>query len=857
MDNSPERINPPAPTWLERVALALLPGTAAAWLLFAFEIYSGRGTPSLAFVSGWGIAVCALHFLTLTFGARVIHSAPARIGLYSAAVLGIAHAWRLSTDWSPGETAWLAGATLGLAAGLSCAWETFRRRGQAAFSEALRWIGLGTAAVLLLLPYYWDGGIGAGDAAWYLIMMADFVSQLREGIFPVWVGQTPYAFNGAVIPLRVAPLFQHEAGLIDLLTFRTLDWLPLRNLTISLNGAAIIASSYLCIRSILSRHPNAAAVLAALFLASPSVLASVYFGDQFMQFVAMPFIPVVLLGVWQGWKDDSLGAELIVAGGLAAMWWAHSPVALWTSIFAAGSLVARLLFRRSRRGATLRIAAGAGLFLLLGSYPFVSALTLDNVNPTILQGESVLPSLGEAFPRNLLPIAVSLAAGSQGTYQPGYAALAIPSLALLFRSRRRERNAGIFLAGVCLLPFLLFPIPGVASLLWRSAPSTLVTITNVWPMQRLMSLWTAFMLFSGAVIFAQALPGTGRRTRLMFAGCLATLAAWSAREASLLAAYAGRTMMPAREARTILQPNNILLTRYAYTSFERIPDYFSHGFMEPLWESRLLRADLSGVLASNAEGATAGPPIQEGRFIANIGNQSPATHFLLTPALTLQPGQRYALELDFLVPEGPGYIQAIGGDLFREYILPNSGAGITIDSESLSFGNGPQNFQIVPLQTLAQEPLQLSLQYITLSGPSPGGFAVADFRLHPYQTEDLPVRIRGMAPYRASVQTVVPAWLETPRIWSSRFKAVVNGNESEVRRSSQNLAMIPLNPGNNEISLTYRPPLPVVASYGVAVAGWLFALAMLGYRAFRGSVRSDEAAPARPDRASADPGCAR
>ena len=84
---------------------------------------------------------------------------------------------------------------------------------------------LAAVATWLLHPFATTLQIGAGDALWYANMLGDFVTQLRAGVFPIFVGQTDYAFNGAVYPLRVAPFYQHLAGILDLLTGRQL--LPL------------------------------------------------------------------------------------------------------------------------------------------------------------------------------------------------------------------------------------------------------------------------------------------------------------------------------------------------------------------------------------------------------------------------------------------------------------------------------------------------------------------------------------------------------------------------------------------------------------------------------------------------------
>jgi hypothetical protein len=81
-------------------------------------------------------------------------------------------------------------------------------------------------------------------------MLADFVTQLRAGVFPVFIGQTDYAFNGAVYPLRVAPFYQHLAGVLDLLTGRQLGIFALQHLCVLVVGYAGIFSSYLALNAL-------------------------------------------------------------------------------------------------------------------------------------------------------------------------------------------------------------------------------------------------------------------------------------------------------------------------------------------------------------------------------------------------------------------------------------------------------------------------------------------------------------------------------------------------------------------------------------------------------------------------------
>jgi hypothetical protein len=130
-------------------------------------------------------------------------------------------------------------------------------------------------ATWLLHPFATTLQIGAGDALWYANMLADFVTQLRAGVFPIFVGQTDYAFNGAVYPLRVAPFYQHLAGVLDLLTGRQLGIFALQHLCVLVVGYAGIFSSYFALNSLAAGQRWSAAGLATLYLSYTSLLGTI------------------------------------------------------------------------------------------------------------------------------------------------------------------------------------------------------------------------------------------------------------------------------------------------------------------------------------------------------------------------------------------------------------------------------------------------------------------------------------------------------------------------------------------------------------------------------------------------------
>ena len=164
-------------------------------------------------------------------------------------------------------------------------------------TEVARLALLAAAATWLLHPFATNRQVGAGDALWYANMLADFVLQLRAGVFPVFVGQTDYAFNGAVYPLRVAPFYQHLAGLLDLLTGRQLGFFALQHLCVLVLGYAGIFSSYFALNSLAPGQRWSAAGLSILYVSCPGLLGTIYTQDLYMTWMTIPFVPWVVYGL--------------------------------------------------------------------------------------------------------------------------------------------------------------------------------------------------------------------------------------------------------------------------------------------------------------------------------------------------------------------------------------------------------------------------------------------------------------------------------------------------------------------------------------------------------------------------------
>src|SRR6185312_13428152 len=102
------------------------------------------------------------------------------------------------------------------------------RWGTAARCAALFSLGLVAAE-----PFLTHRAVGTGEAYNYSLALHDGLIQIRSGEIPPLVGQTEYAFNGRIHPLRNAPYLFYLAAGLDEATFHRLGAWELQNLSLA------------------------------------------------------------------------------------------------------------------------------------------------------------------------------------------------------------------------------------------------------------------------------------------------------------------------------------------------------------------------------------------------------------------------------------------------------------------------------------------------------------------------------------------------------------------------------------------------------------------------------------------------
>lgn len=664
------------------------------------------------------------------------------------------------------------------------------------------------------------GTIGGGDARWYTTTVGDYILQVRAGVFPVWAGQSELSFHGGVFPLRVAPLLHHAVGAVDLVTGQQLPPFRVLNLTLV---ALLVAGLLICYVSLASALPHrkwSAAGLSLLYASCPGVLGIAYEQDLYMSFAALPFLPLALGGALRTFEQNDFASRLMIAGGLAGAWLAHPPIAFWAGLIVVASQVLRLRQKGWDRRSRVLDGVTVLTFGALTVYSFASALSLSSQSTTTSL-DTLLFEVKNAFPGNWLPLRREVLLEN---LQLGYGLTVLLLLGAIGAARYRLSISGVFLGFSALYLLLLLPVPGLNRFLWSLVPGPILSITNIWPMQRLMPAAAAAVIFGFAAFL---LSEPSRRRTWSILSCVALLAAlgWSGFQASAMVRQALRVapsfaQSEAYNRKENLVINSLYITLYGEAAAARFASSgvmepeLMHCFYDPL-TGRFQRSSIDAI----APGFGPGQPGQPTRRLAGrftgTRDANPGV-LVMEPKVTLQPGRRYLLAFGFRDQPYTGTLLLQGTEFLRTYTLPVAG-------EPFAFGSAPLAARVVPLEITRDQPLELTVSFVP-SGDAAPYFDFADFELIEYSKQDLPVRVESWIPYRAVVDTPEATVLALPRLYIPGYRALVNGRPVPIARADDGCVTLPLEPGQHRIELTYRPPWVVVGAYWVSASAWLLVL---------------------------------
>lgn len=696
------------------------------------------------------------------------------------------------------------------------------------FAESARLALVFLASLWVTSPFFTRALIGGGDAVWYHHQVADAVTQFRAGIFPVFTGQTQYAFNGAIHPFRTAPYLQYFAGLIDLITGHRLEFHSLLHLTAQLSLVGGALSCYLGLAWIAPQRRWRAAVLAVVYVFAPGVLGLPFAQDLYMSTMAIPWVPLACASIVQLYQTRGYAAPLVLGFSLGALFWAHSPIAVWTTLAVTAASLAGLVGagrQTSELAALVKRSAVVALpFLALAAYPIVSVLSLrssgERIVPRLMDRQSLYAEISNAFPHLLLPVKVDGAL--LNFMQPGYVALAalVCALGLLLALRRTAARWPLGALVSCALIFLvlILPVPLLTQAIWSRVPETIANMTSIWPMQRLSVVIVAISLvaFHAALAAAEVAHVILVIRLAKKFGTAAGVGAviWTVFQAAQVRTLGVNRTRPLAETQQMDLSENVNLSEYAYQQLPQRPAYFIHGVEDPAMDLRLLDRSSGEVLLTNKSAAERGA--NAAWFdLKPTKTENPAL-FLVGPSFSLNPGTKYLLTFEFFSEDISGLLHLKGPQMHRFYILPSAG-----DAKGFGAKAGQEKSLVLWTNTL-ESAERVQLEYIQQGAATPWlGASLGRARLSEVDQAKLPVEVTSLMPLAATVRAPVAATLETMRVFIPGWTATLDGKTVEVRRSAEGLAAVEVPRGESQLTLIYRGSSSLRFAFWLSLSAWL------------------------------------
>ena len=700
------------------------------------------------------------------------------------------------------------------------------RRTRRAGGELLRWWGLAAISFWVIHPYATPYLVGGGDAHHYAQQLADAREQMQAGHIELYVGQSAYAFNGDIHPLRTAPYFSYVGGALSLLGGDALPPTAAQNLLIVLSFGAVVAGLYLLLTRLRPRAAWAAGVLAAACATSPGILALVYSGDMIASWLALPWLPLVFYAVIRlGETKTPVPALCVLSGALAMMWLAHAPVAFWTTLLVMLSQGARLCVAPDRGRAFGLLCASGALFLMLCGFVFISVWSLQlpndpNLISFVRKGGmlEILKTGWEGLGRPIDPAGADLLRNLKLSPALGLAAL----LSLVSMRWHRGNHYALIFGAIGLLA-LLYPSANVAGRIWAIMPEAVISASDKWPMQRIYPILSVLVPFLALLAWPRELS---RRSQIIALGLLLALSLATAYSLYDTRKFIARgyaiTSSPEMSQRR-MRPENVVLSRYSYEYYGRLPRAFTNGTVSPWMQKRLLnRGTLTPIDLNLLAVDPPATPAQPGlpKPVIRTRHRFVATDYggYYSPPLRLEPNQVYFARFLFAQKNAQGTLQLLGHHIYREYPLPMSG-------QDHAFGMGALQRNGFSLWTTAKTSDQVEMRfYNTPDQPAPENLGDVDLIVvNPLQ---LPLRMDSLHPYKITVQTKTDSWLETPKLFLPGYAAEINGRSVPVERSPDGLVMIAVPAGQHQVSLNY------VASPVLRASFWLMIFSGFGLLLF-------------------------
>jgi hypothetical protein len=247
------------------------------------------------------------------------------------------------------------------------------------------------------------------------------------------------------------------------------------------------------------------------------------------------------------------------------------------------------------------------------------------------------------------------------------------------------------------------------------------------------------------------------------------------------------------------------------------PAYKVNGVMDYHLESRLLDRRTMELVPDPLLNVPNGNEF----LIESTLNVFDAKWLVLSPKVIVGPGERTIWRFDFFDKTYDGVLFVRGpGSFNRQYYFPDAGFG------AKSFGVAEGRPKTLGFSNSLSSPQELELSYLRPTDGSAFGEFVR-LRIQSYRPSELQVETISLTPYHVRVRSKTPVYLETPRSYVPGYSATVNGNPVEVNRSPDDLVMVPVDSGEQEVVVQFGLTSALKMFGIISLTAWIGALLYL------------------------------
>lgn len=419
----------------------------------------------------------------------------------------------------------------------------------------------------------------------------------------------------------------------------------------------------------------------------------------------------------------------------------------------------------------------------------------SGLSPSVGAGpDTYLSALREGYKPLWLPLRLG------GREQIGYAIAVGLVISMIVLLRKSQPVAQAFFATTLLLFAGLAPIPGFSRMLWGNAPKEIVDVIGIGYFLRFLPVTAPFAVVVIFLVLSRLNPNRTYRGIILV---LVGLVSWSSWENYEAAKLSWSYRHSAEQSEKKLLPENRPLSRFHYDLLP-YPSYHNHGVADLLIETRIGYGKLAGdeKLGPDAY-ADAMADAQRVPWSTPVVRQDPTypAWLYFEPKIVLPPGSKKLITFKWKATPPQGWLIARGKNIYREYILPDSGGprafgGSNLSHHTLSFWNTGRETEDVEL-VIKREGVLANQRLVATE-------KILQLRIVDYDASAAPVEVTRLQPLQLKIRADKAAFVESFRSWLPGYRVSVNGNPVPYSRSINGLVEFQVPAGNHVVDIRFR-----------------------------------------------------